>query len=81
MLRSIKLFTVHCFILSNSTTLSKCTKNNVCFRSAYYQKAIKATARPLKIYSCLQWLFLLFGRLRILKRLLKIAYRYILMIE
>jgi hypothetical protein len=34
-----------------------------CDRSAYYQKAIKATARRLKIYSRLLWLFLLFGRL------------------
>jgi len=34
-----------------------------CDRSAYYQKAIKATARPLNIYTRLLWLFLLFGRL------------------
>jgi hypothetical protein len=34
-----------------------------CDRSAYYQKAIKATARRLKINSSLLWLFLLFGRL------------------
>lgn len=34
-----------------------------CDRSAYYQKAIKATARQLKIYTYLLWLFLLFGRL------------------
>ena len=34
-----------------------------CDRSAYYQKAIKATARRLKINSNLLWLFLLFGRL------------------
>jgi len=34
-----------------------------CDRSAYYQKAIKATARRLKKNSNLLWLFLLFGRL------------------
>jgi len=34
-----------------------------CDRSAYYQKAIKATVRLLKIYANLLWLFLLFGRL------------------
>jgi hypothetical protein len=34
-----------------------------CDRSAYYQKAIKATARLLKIAANLLWLFLLFGRL------------------
>ena len=34
-----------------------------CDRSAYYQKAIKATARQLKISTNLLWLFLLFGRL------------------
>jgi len=34
-----------------------------CDRSAYYQKAIKATARQLLIYSNLLWIFLLFGRL------------------
>ncbi len=34
-----------------------------CDRSAYYQKAIKATARQLKINTYLRWLFLLFGRL------------------
>ena len=34
-------------------------------RSAYYQKAIKATARRLKTNTNLLWLFLLFGRLEI----------------
>jgi len=34
-----------------------------CYRSAYYQKAIKATAILLKINITLLWLFLLFGRL------------------
>jgi TM2 domain-containing membrane protein YozV len=34
-----------------------------CDRSAYYQKAIKATARRLIINTNLLWLFLLFGRL------------------
>ena len=34
-----------------------------CDRSAYSQKAIKATARRLKISSNLLWLFLLLGRL------------------
>ena len=34
-----------------------------CDRSAYYQKAIKATSRRLIINTYLQWLFLLFGRL------------------
>jgi len=34
-----------------------------CDRSAYYQKAIKATARRLKTNTNLLWLFLLFGRL------------------
>ncbi len=34
-----------------------------CDRSAYYQKAIKATARRLRINTFLLWLFLLFGRL------------------
>ena len=34
-----------------------------CDRSVYYQKAIKATARRLKINTNLLWLFLLFGRL------------------
>jgi len=34
-----------------------------CDRSAYYQKAIKATARCLKTNTNLLWLFLLFGRL------------------
>ncbi len=34
-----------------------------CDRSAYYQKAIKATARRLKTNSNLLWLFLHFGRL------------------
>jgi hypothetical protein len=37
-----------------------------CDRSAYYQKAIKATARHLKIYTHLLWLFLLFGRFDIM---------------
>lgn len=37
-----------------------------CDRSAYYQKAIKATARRLKTNTNLQWLFLLFGRLEVL---------------
>ena len=37
-----------------------------CDRSAYYQKAIKATARRLKINTHLLWLFLLFGRLEVL---------------
>jgi len=37
-----------------------------CDRSAYYQKAIKATARLLKINTNLLWLFLLFGRLDIM---------------
>jgi len=37
-----------------------------CDRSAYYQKAIKAIARLLKICSHLLWLFLLFGRLDIM---------------
>ena len=35
-----------------------------CDRSAYYQKAIKATARRLKINTHLLWLFLLFGAIR-----------------
>ena len=34
-----------------------------CDRSAYYQKAIKATARQFIINTNLLWLFLLFGRL------------------
>ncbi len=34
-----------------------------CDRSAYYRKAIKATARRLNINTTLLWLFLLFGRL------------------
>jgi len=34
-----------------------------CDRSAYHQKAIKATARQLLNYSNLLWFFLLFGRL------------------
>jgi len=34
-----------------------------CDYSAYYQKAIKATARQLKNYTNLLWFFLLFGRL------------------
>jgi len=34
-----------------------------CDRSAYNQKAIKATARRLKINDNLLWFFLLFGRL------------------
>ena len=38
-------------------------KTMYCDRSAYYQKAIKATARQLKIFTNLQWFFLLFGRL------------------
>ena len=40
-----------------------------CDRSAYYQKAIKATARQLLIYSNLLWLFLLFGRLNLFDNL------------
>jgi len=39
-----------------------------CDRSAYYQKAIKATARHLKISTNLLWLFLLFGRLDIIEK-------------
>jgi len=41
-------------------------KTMYCDRSAYYQKAIKATARRLKINTHLLWLFLLFGRLEVL---------------
>jgi len=41
-------------------------KTMYCDRSAYYQKAIKATARQLQNYSNLLWLFLLFGRLYIM---------------
>ena len=48
--------------LSASRLLSE-QKTMYCDRSAYYQKAIKATARRLKTNSNLLWLFLLFGRL------------------
>ncbi len=34
-----------------------------CDRSAYYQRAIKATARQLNKNTHLLWFFLLFGRL------------------
>ena len=48
-----------------------------CDRSAYYQKAIKATARPLEIYSNLLWLFLLFGRFYSFKEFTVYDYIYL----
>ena len=50
------------FVLSVCKLLNE-LKTMYCDRSAYYQKAIKATSRRLIINTYLQWLFLLFGRL------------------
>jgi len=44
--------------MQKTTTIRK--KTMYCDRSAYYQKAIKATARQLKIYSRLLWFFFAF---------------------
>ena len=49
------------FHFNRTSTIWPGKKTMYCDRSAYYQKAIKATARQLLIYSNLLWLFLLFG--------------------
>ena len=51
------------FLFRNARRLLNEQKTMCCDRSAYYQKAIKATARQFKIYAHFLWLFLLFGRL------------------
>ncbi len=64
----------YCFAINSSQFIvffvSKCKellqsdkKTMYCDRSAYFQKAIKATARQLQFNTNLQWFFLLFGRL------------------
>jgi hypothetical protein len=54
------------FHFNRTSTIWPGKKTMYCDRSAYYQKAIKATARRLKINTHLLWLFLLFGRLEVL---------------
>jgi hypothetical protein len=54
------------FHFNRTSTIWPGKKTMYCDRSAYYQKAIKVTARRLKINTHLLWLFLLFGRLEVL---------------